>query len=950
MNRRILIADDDKTQLKYLREIFKVGSPLDSESAMPFKVDTFHDGAPLVEFLNEEFKRGERIPLCILDMRMPMDGLQTAEAVRAIDPEIFIIFTTHYSDINPADLIKSFGKDVYYLRKPLRVEELLAQVTALLTNWNNQQALKNAYRKVDHTRRHLQAVLNHSPTIIAQYDMRGRYEMVNQRFTDICKLPKDEMIGRTDEQIFPPSIAMARSGNFRKVVETDQLQEFEELFPVDSVMSEFLTVQYPIHDENNNIIGVGSMSRDISEFRRAEKVRKEMEFIVNKSPTVAFLLRADEKWPVEFITDNVQQFGYSPEDFYSKHLSYKDIIHADDLDRMQAEIRKYSEEGSNEFSQIYRIVGNSGGIHWVEDNTWIRRDPRGAVTHYQGVITDITKRKRAEETLRENEAYLKTIMETIHTGVIIKDPVSFEIVDANPCAAQMFGCSIKELIGRDFYDFRCLDGVELPSSAISCQHLDSNDYVVQTDDNEKIQVRRSVAKAVIKDREYLVQSLLDISDIKHLLKKQEISIELAKKLLSIINGITPRYTEISQKLVLFVDSIYAPCYKEGGDHYFVRNLAVNSRDTHGKTIISLKDQSGHEVGCVLRSIITDLTHHTILNNNGSAALEDIISRLNDEICHSGIFQDEDFFTSVNAEIDRDTLELKYVSTGHPRFFLIRGNRIMSMPEPGKPGRNPPMALRAGMKYSVGVCQLQKNDKLIFYTDGLTEIPIKNKKAIITYNEMGNIIADILSNDPLLPVSDIMYEILNTVSQKSDVKIIPFSKNTSHDDITILCLEIENQDDYCEIVLKPQNSDDLNGKINELYLKLMDELNRRGYEFPELSVRSVLTESVMNAWIHGNKRDQTKSVTIRWRFRNDFQMEIIDQGNGFDYKCIPDPKSEENITKPSGRGLFIIQKFSSYVRWKQGGRHLCVYFKKYRNQSAGNHITQTEKLMKLWDHT
>ncbi|MCP4107811.1 MAG: PAS domain S-box protein [Desulfobacteraceae bacterium] len=950
MNRRILIADDDKTQLRYLRGIFKMGSPLNSENIIPFKVETFHDGAPLAEFLKSEFKRGERIPLCILDMRMPMGGLQTAEAVRAIDPEVFIIFTTHYSDINPSELMKSFGKDVYYLRKPLRVEELLAQVTALLTNWNNQQALKSAYRKVDQTRRHLQAILNHSPTVIAQQDTMGRYEMVNQRFTDICRLPREEMIGRTDEHIFPPLTAEERVRNFRKVIETGKLRKFEELLPVDGVMSEFLTVQYPIHDENKQIVSVGTMSSDISEFRRAEKVRKEMEFIVNKSPTVACLLRADENWSVEFITDNVQQFGYVPEDFYSSRLTYKDIIHADDLDRVQAEIGKYTREGSNEFSQIYRIVENYGEVCWVEDNTWIRRNLKGAVTHYQGVITDITKRKRAEETLRENEAYLKTIMETIHTGVIIKDPVTFEIVDANPCAAQMFGCSIKELIGRDFYDFRCLEGVELPPSAISCQHLGSNDYVVQTDDNKKIQVRRSVAKAVMKDREYLVQSLLDITDIKHLLKKQEISIDLAKKLLGIINGIVPRYTEISRKQVLFVDSIYAPCYKEGGDHYFVRNLAVNAGDTYGKTIISLKDQSGHEVGCILRSIITDLTHHKILNDNESAPLEDIIFRLNDEICHSGIFQNEDFFTSVNAEIDRNTLELKYVSTGHPRFFLIRGNRIMSMPEPGEPGRNPPMALSTGMKYSVGTYQLQKNDKLLFYTDGLTEIPVKNKKTIITYDEMGDIIAGILSNDPLPPVSDIMYEILNIVSKKSDVKIIPFSKNTSHDDITILCLEIEDQEDYCEIALKPESSDDLNEKINKLYLKLMEELNRRGYVFPDLSVRSVLTEAVINAWIHGNKRDQTKSVTICWRFGNDFHMEIIDQGDGFDYKCIPDPKCEENITKPSGRGLFIIRKFSSHVSWKQGGRHLCVYFKKYRNPTVGNHTAQNEKLMKLWDHT
>lgn len=949
MNRRILIADDDKTHLRYLRGIFRMGAP-DSENDVPFKIATFHDGAPLVEFLRSEFGRGERIPLCILDMRMPMDGLRTAEAVRAIDPEIFIIFTTHYSDINPADLMKSFGKDVYYLRKPLRVEELLAQVMALLTNWNNQQALKLAYRKVDHTRGQLQAILNHSPTVIAQQDMLGRYEMVNHRFTDVFNLSQAQILERTDEQIFPPLTAMTRSRNIRAVIRTGELHEFEEQILVDGIMCTFLTVQYPIHDEKGMIVGVGTMSKDISEFREAENLRKEMEFIVNKSPTIAFLLRADEKWSVEFITDNVQQFGYVPENFYSKDISYSNIIHPDDLNHVRAEIARRTMKGGNEFSHIYRLITKSGQVRWVEDNTWIRRDEKGAVTHYQGVITDISKRKEAEETLMENEAYLKTIMETIHTGVIIKDPRTYKIVDANPCAAHMFGCSIKDLIGRDFYDFRCLDGVELPPSAISCHHLGSNDYIVRTENNKKIQVRGSVAKAKIKESEYLVQSLLDITDIKHLLKKQEISIELAKKLLSIINGIPPRYTKLPGKLLLFVDSIYAPCYKEGGDHYFVRNLSVDGQTGHGKTIFSLKDQSGHEVGCVLRSIITDLTHNTILNNQDSMPLEEVIARLNNEICNSGIFQGEDFFTSVNAELDRETLKLKYVSTGHPRFFLIRGDRLMGMPGRGEPGRNPPVGVRPGIMFSAGVCQLQKGDKLIFYTDGLTEIPVRNKKKIITFEELGNLITDIISKDTLASVSDIMYGILNTVSRESDVRIRPFSKNTSHDDITILCLEVENQEDYSEEVLNPKNTDDLDRMIIRLYFKLMNELYQRGYKFSEISIRSVLTESLMNAWIHGNNQNPDKSVTIRWRYGNDFHLEVIDQGNGFDYKHIPDPKSEENITKPSGRGIYVIRRFSSHVCWKQGGSHMCICFKKYQNPTVENHMSQNKKLMKLWDHT
>ncbi len=131
--------------------------------------------------------------------------------------------------------------------------------------------------------------------------------------------------------------------------------------------------------------------------------------------------------------------------------------------------------------------------------------------------------------------------------------------------------------------------------------------------------------------------------LKHLFKKQEINIELAKKLLQLVNGIPQRHIDLTNERVLFVDAISLPCYAEGGDHYFVRPPGTNKQGRPGKTFISLKDQSGHEVSCVLRSIITDLIHHAILNDHDSDTMETVISRLNNEICYSEIFNKEDFF-------------------------------------------------------------------------------------------------------------------------------------------------------------------------------------------------------------------------------------------------------------------------------------------------------------------
>ena len=53
-------------------------------------------------------------------------------------------------------------------------------------------------------------------------------------------------------------------------------------------------------------------------------------------------------------------------------------------------------KGRTEFSQQYRIITKSGEVRWTDDRTWMRRDDQGNITHYQGLVLDITKQRQAE--------------------------------------------------------------------------------------------------------------------------------------------------------------------------------------------------------------------------------------------------------------------------------------------------------------------------------------------------------------------------------------------------------------------------------------------------------------------------------------------------------------------------------------------------------------------------
>ncbi len=161
-------------------------------------------------------------------------------------------------------------------------------------------------------------------------------------------------------------------------------------------------------------LGRRSSNRDITDRKRSEEAlrvaharRQELEFIVNHSPAVVWLWRATEGWPVEYVSDNLEVYGYTPDDFTSGRIAFASIVHPDDIIRVGEEVTQYTREGRTEFSQEYRMLTKSGEIRWIDDRTWIRRGPDGAVTHYQGISIDITERRRAEEEVRKLNADLE---------------------------------------------------------------------------------------------------------------------------------------------------------------------------------------------------------------------------------------------------------------------------------------------------------------------------------------------------------------------------------------------------------------------------------------------------------------------------------------------------------------------------------------------------------------
>ena len=142
------------------------------------------------------------------------------------------------------------------------------------------------------------------------------------------------------------------------------------------------------------------LQKEIEAREKAEEAVREGHKIINRSPAVAFLWINAEGWPIEYVSDNVEKMlGYKAEDFTSGAITYAEIIHPEDLEKLREKDRKFLEDswGKDFFLSRYRVFAKDGSIKWLDHMTFLRRDGEGTITHYDGIVSDITEHIKAED-------------------------------------------------------------------------------------------------------------------------------------------------------------------------------------------------------------------------------------------------------------------------------------------------------------------------------------------------------------------------------------------------------------------------------------------------------------------------------------------------------------------------------------------------------------------------
>ncbi|MBA3314385.1 MAG: ATP-binding protein [Planctomycetota bacterium] len=112
---------------------------------------------------------------------------------------------------------------------------------------------------------------------------------------------------------------------------------------------------------------------------------------------------------------------------------------------------------------------------------------------------------------------------------------------------------------------------------------------------------------------------------------------------------------------------------------------------------------------------------------------------------------------------------------------------------------------------------------------------------------------------------------------------------------------------------------------EVQERIVSRLEELGYPPRDVfGCRLALEEALVNAIKHGNDNDPSKSVRVKCCIgAESFAIEIEDEGPGFEPQDVPDPTAEENLEKPSGRGIMLMRAFMTRVDYQGRGNRVLL---------------------------
>lgn len=202
--------------------------------------------------------------------------------------------------------------------------------------------------------------------------------------------------------------------------------------------------------QDPNITGIVATLHDITEYKKAEAILKESEQIFRQlaeNIQAVFWMRDLATQQVIYVSPEYERiWGRSCDSLYNSSLSWSDVIHPQDRQRILA---AFAEQVKGNHDEEYRIIQPDGSIVWIRDRAFPIANQQGEIYRITGIAEDITKRKQQEERLR----LLESVVVNANDLVVITEAETINfpgprILYVNEAFTRMTGYKPEEVLGK----------------------------------------------------------------------------------------------------------------------------------------------------------------------------------------------------------------------------------------------------------------------------------------------------------------------------------------------------------------------------------------------------------------------------------------------------------------------------------------------------------------------
>jgi PAS domain S-box-containing protein len=243
-------------------------------------------------------------------------------------------------------------------------------------------------------------ILEDMPDLVCRWRPDGTITYVNRNYCEYFGKQIHEFLGHTFLPAIPPEDQALVAEAISKLgdgVSTVTVQH-RVILPGGEIRWHEWTNR-PLLDGRGNLLEIQSTGRDITERTQKEEKLRLADLVIRRSPTVVFRWRIAPDWPVVFVSDNVTQWGYTAAELVDGRTPFLSLIPGEDIRRVTEEISDQLAAGIENFPTQYRLLTKSGEERWVEEHSTIERDADGKPAFIQGIVSDITARRRDDEAL-----------------------------------------------------------------------------------------------------------------------------------------------------------------------------------------------------------------------------------------------------------------------------------------------------------------------------------------------------------------------------------------------------------------------------------------------------------------------------------------------------------------------------------------------------------------------